>query len=320
MDDTFSGSDFEAAASATVSPDTAAVETAAADSTTPGGETTPEASAAIAPVAAPAATEKPKGPIPFDAHSKALENARTKARDEALTEWRSRYGWVEQTPAEAMAEMQRFAQLYQNDRPALIRNLITEALSDAALGDLTASELGRALSSRRGTAAHADAREPEPDVQITDANGQVVGTTYSAQQLAKRDAWREAQWDAKMRQSLQPYESIRQRIEAAERQRSDEARIDSQLQEASQWPGFLDHQEAIAQALAQPNMTLERAYITAVVPRLATSERTKVLSELTQKPAATTVSPSGGTPHVGKADADKSWEDLFAEMSAKLGV
>jgi len=101
---------------------------------------------------------------------------------------------------------------------------------------------------------------------------------------------------------------------------------DAMMDRAKAWHGFTEHATAVADVWdARPDWSLQDAYLhvlhTTILPGLSKTERTKVLADLNQKPAATTVNPSSSTTSASKPDSDKSWEDypLFVTLSVNKG-
>lgn len=175
----------EAAADATT-PQTPLVTDSAAAATTP--LTTDQTAGAIDPTNA-------KGPIPFDVHHTALENARVKA----VTEYKDKYGWAEQFKPEQRAWMLDMAQR-MNDPWAFHQ------------------WFGEQLSANPRTAAQRPqpaAAKPQPDVQVLDQQGNVVGMSFSAERQAELLTWERQQMTGEFKQLLQPFQQERdQRIQS----------------------------------------------------------------------------------------------------------
>lgn len=323
-DQSFSASDFEGAASATDSPETVSVETSQAPETT-GDTATVETTAAVAEVAPATAAipERPKGPIPFEAHDRAVNNARTKGKEEGAAEWRQKYGWAEQVP---QADLQRWGQTADrllSDPVKYAEDLLAELESHPTYGPQMKAQTARRLASYRQR--EAATAPPQPDVQIVDANGNVVGMTFSARQLELRDQQveraREERWQAELQRRTAPLEQMRAQAVERERRQQIEQSVDKQLSEAAAWPHFKQYEQQVAAEVSR-GASLERAYLTVfnrdIYPNLATHERATVFGQLKNKTAAATVSPSSGTTSVPTNDADKPWEQLFQEKQHLL--
>lgn len=320
-DDTFSGSDFESAASATASPATGTAETVqpSSDPTAqPAASATPETAATGQAAAAPTVSETTKGPIPFEVHHTALANARQKAIDE----YRQQHGWAETVDRAAVEEFARLGELYQRDRPAYIRQILAEAQTDPELAPIVRSIAGGVLGARTPQPPSF-----EPDIPVYDDRGQLVAQTFSAQKV--QDLVKHAVAEA-LGKEVTP---IKERFAEADRRQAHREQLQQLDAEAdrvtavvSKLPHFKEHEPAIAEAIGQMPEGIDYreagllAYINVVLPQLSTTERKKVLADLNQKPGASTVSPSGGTTAVPKADAEKDWTELLAEEAARLGV
>lgn len=325
MDDsTFSGSDFESAASATASPEASAADPQIAgtdSSAQPAGTATTDPATTAQAATATTVSEKPKGPIPFDVHETALKNARAKERDAAIAEWRQQHGWAEQADRAAIEEAQRLGQLYQRDRAGYIRAIVSEALSDPELSPQIRSLAGGVLAGGRGPQAPTF----EPDIPVYDERGQMVAQTFSAGKV--QDLVKHAVAEA-LGQEVGPIKDRIKRADdaakaaAAERALDDEA--DRVTATIAKLPHFAEHEAAIAEAIGQmpPGVDYREAgllaYINVVLPQLSTTERKRVLADINQKPSASTVSPSSGTTAIPKPDSEKSWEELLEEKAGQF--
>lgn len=188
-------------------------------------ETSPAAIVPAAAEQAPAgstSSEAP-GPIPLDRHKAILDGA-YKERDAykaQLDSWKD-YEWVRGMPKaefqDAITKVQRAA----TDPVGFFRELVTDLDAHPTHAQQLRSEAARLLGRGKGAA------EPDlsPDVQITDANGQVVGQTFSAErvQMLLQRAVQEA-----LAKEVGPiksdYEQRRQQTEAQEA----EARLTKQV-------------------------------------------------------------------------------------------
>ena len=295
----------------------AALEAAAAAQET----TQPDGTAP--PIVAPAEALSPhakKGPIPFDVHDKALQNARQKARDEALAEHRVKYGWAEQID---QAYLQNLAQVEQRmaDPATFAAELLSSLQNHPEHGPKLRSELARILGARRQGPP-----EPVPDVEVRDAAGNVVGQTYSAARQKERESWLAKQIKASMSQEIQAVKDRldRQDAEVAAHQRTQQAdkQADQLLTEAKVWPGFTDHAAEIATVMRnQPAWTLERAYVDVlqrvIAPTLTDQGYRSALDSLAQKSEAQTVT-TGGASSATPAKP-KNVRDLAAFMRSMAG-
>lgn len=167
------------------------MEKAATTQTAPAA---PQETAATGQAANPDLTSATAGPVPFAAHKTALDNARTKA----VAEYREKYGWAEQVPQAQLQEFSQLASRMSTDPVGFATAFMQELQAHPTYGPQLKSQAARMLGARQANT------EPQPDVQIVDANGQVTGVTYSASQLAKRDAWNKANLLAEVQKEFGP--------------------------------------------------------------------------------------------------------------------
>lgn len=319
----FSAGDFESAASAIASPDTSEVETSeAAEATTDVVDATGTDEATDEPDAEVPDVPTPKGPpIPLEVHRKSLENARVKGGEEAVAKYREKYGWAETI---AQPDLQRWgetANRINQDPEQFADDYLTELENHpryaASIRQKIADRAAAYRSQQQAT------QPPQPDVQIVDERGQVVGMTYSDKQLPQLLAQVKADAIKEVQQQLAPLNQMRAQAEERERFATVNAKVDAQLAEASKWPHFLEHQQAIGVEV-QKGRSLEDAYnavyVRDITPRLASLERKSVLGQLRHKVAAGTVSPTSGVTSVSAPDSQKSFEQLFHEKASLLGL
>ena len=268
----------------------------------------------------PLATKK--GPIPFDVHSTALTNARAKEREAALAEWRQQYGWAEQIDQSTLNSALEFYRGFNDpagDPIALVQQLIDRVSTHPEHGARLRSLAAKQLAAARGQAQPSD-EQPQPDVAITDADGRVVGHTYSSEGLAKRDAWLERQMLAKLRTELEPVTQTVQEVakERAHLQAEAQAKawgdtfgkdIDTMPlmdptahKENRQAVGRLVKQWCDALPVEQANnpQVLEvlttRAWRQLVLPKLQQTEHAQTVASLKQKAVAQVESATGTAP------------------------
>lgn len=294
----------------------------AASPSAPTTESTPTASASAAttepPAEMPANVEPPAtpGPIPFDRHEAALKNAREKAREEGLAEWRKQHGWAESVDRSAVEQAQRLGQLYTQNRVGFVSELIADALADPVNGREILSLMGRSLAQARGKSAEADA-EPQPDI-----NPQTGQPEYTVDWLNKMLAWKDRQVDARLEQRLAPFEQERkaakERETLARIQTEADQQADAVVTRLKQSPGFWEHRQEIHDAMkADASLTVQDAYIAVVVPKLSHAERAKVVAETHTKAGARTATPSHTSTAAPKELAGMSMADaLRHELAA----
>lgn len=192
----------------------------------------PAAAATGQPASQPPAsvTPQPKqGPIPFDVHSTALDNARTKAKAEATAEFDRDFGWARQVKPENLASMGRIANEINTNPLAHVEKIIGELQADPHWGPQWRSMAGRLL----GGGNVAAASSLEPDVEITNQAGQVVGKAFSAERNVAmiNQAVSKAVSDAIGRE-VQPLKSEYEQRKADEKTRESTRQIEQQADTA----------------------------------------------------------------------------------------
>ncbi len=303
-----------------------ATDATAASSQTPA----PEGAATTAPAegqATDSATSpsEPKGPIPFDVHKTALENARIKAAEQAKQEFEQQFGWAKTVDRTAVEDAMRLGQLYQSDRAGYIRQVLGEAVADPTLAPLVRSEAARVLGAR--------APQPvdlSPDIPVVDNNGQVVTHTFSADRVKAivQHAVQEA-LQKEVAPLKQDFQTRQDRDAAIQAQRELDTQVQDIYSEAIQMlPGFKEHEAEIAKVFdAMPpfdpndqraaDKALRKAWHQVVGSTLANRDqtRTQMLDELKTKAAAGTgsVNPAGAAVTATKRptsfhDASLSWK------------
>jgi hypothetical protein len=265
----------------------------------------------------PATTAQPaapgsQGPIPFDVHHTALQNARAKERDAALSEWRQQHGWAEHVDRASVERMAQVAQLYQQDRPGYIRQILAEAVQDPTLAPLVRSEAARLLGQRQ--AAPVDL---SPDIPVLDEQGRVVAQSYSADRLKQV---LQAEIAKALGEKVDPLLQERQERQTREQQAADQRAMETEVQRVfdtvSQLPHYADHEAAIAARMAQFPKEVSAteaallAYVHVVIPHLGATERKAVLASLSTNAAGGTVNPSGAT--VAQTPKFKSHREALA--------
>jgi hypothetical protein len=280
----------------------AANESAAADPTDASAKTDAATTApadAKDPTGATHPTTEKKGPIPFEVHDKALQNARTKSADEATAKTREQFAPLER----AVQSWQPIAQRMTADPVGFVRDYIAEvAASNPAIAAQMRSEAGRMLAGGRSAAVDA---EPPPDVQIVDEHGRVTGTTYSAKALAERDAWNERRLLAKVNGELAPIKAERAQqladAQAAEFKAATDAKVDEVMAELLD---ILDGDDSLGPAVEQlmtanPSWSAHKAALevrkTHIVPRLEGKAQQKVVDTFHKKAAGNTANGTGTT-------------------------
>lgn len=214
MADDFTGADISAAMGGGSEPAPASDTGASAPATTTEPTAQPGA-ATTQPAATPNQPAKAAEP-PQDKWPTILENARVKA----IADYKAKYGWAENVDQARVREAVEIANRFNTDKVGYIRDLIDEANNDPQLREALRSEIGRRLAAGRSTAA------PEPDIDVTDANGNVVERTFSSGQWAKREAWLKEQWKGEVLKELAPVVKSHKAIEQREHDAAVKAEAD----------------------------------------------------------------------------------------------
>jgi hypothetical protein len=266
------------------------------------------------------------GPIPFDRHKAALENARTKARDEALTEWRQQHGWAEQIPREQLENWSQTAQQMASDPVGFLQRFQAELQNHPTYGPQLRSHAARTLGSRQ--AAQQDDIEPQADLQTEDGT-----PVYSAKRQAEREAWRERQWEKKFSERLAPLQETHEQMQEVRHRelidRASDQFAKQKIESVKALPHYDTYKAEIREkfaAMPQPQHAAEyeamlyRAYLSVVVPKLSQTERSKVLAEMQTKGSASTASPTRPSASAPIADHKRPLEDLIAEEFQRAGM
>lgn len=245
----------------------------------PDAPTTPETATA------PPPDTKPKGPIPFQRHEAILKTTREKVAQETRQAVEQEIGPWRQVmssfrPEEFAPVVDKLASL-SRDPVAFYRDLGQELQRNGLLPNQSQPHAPTRSAAPQGA-------EPEPDL-VNPETGELL---YSAPQLQKALAWREAQIESRLRAELQPLvESHRQGQQEREltqiKTTADKNAADA-IAEASQWEGFEELKPKIAALMRQDRRySLEGAYTrvfqTEYLPGLKQRERASVVAELNQK-------------------------------------
>jgi hypothetical protein len=317
MDDsTISSGDIAAGMSSTPA---APASTASPAVASPAPSSTP-APATAAPAQEPTTTVNQTSPEPpKERWPDILDNTRKKTREEVEKEWEP-HAWAKQIPREQLTAWAQHADRISRDPIGHIESLIAELSSHATYGPQLRSQAARLLAGARGNRVDAT-----PDLEVTDASGRVIDQAFSAKKMMA--IVQQTVSDA-LGKEVAPLKQEFATRRAAEQARETHAHIeksaDAMLERAKTWHGFTDNMDAVAKVwAAHEEWTLQDAYLdvlhSQILPNLSKAERVKVLADINQKPAASTVSPSSGTTSAPKSDADKDWTELFREKAAALG-
>lgn len=309
MEDDSIAADLSAAMSDTSTQDGGTTSAASVDATAP-----PEAATIAPAVTTTAATSTDPvrtGPIPFDVHKTALDNARTKA----VEEYRQQYGWAEQINRDELLEFARTVQQSKDDPIAYVQNLIAHLQTDAKYGPELRSIAARALQQGRGQSSQAG---PYPVIELAD------GTQVDLNAL-------KTQWTTEIEAKFAPAMSAAAKLEQAERKQEADAFATGFLKDVRTLPSFTTVEPQIKAELAglirsgkvgDHPAELENAvrslYLKHALPKLQTTERSAVLNDITQKAGVNTVSPHAGGAGTPVDYSNMSLGDLFRqEMAAR---
>jgi hypothetical protein len=232
-----------------------------------------------------------------------FDEVNTKLKE--LKEWRESRSWAEQVDPQAFQTMVQWFGKATADPRAFAIQLIEELSNHPDHAPAMRSELARRLGTRPQKASTDD--NLDPDVAITDAQGNVVGRTYSDQLLAKREARLREQIqqevDAKYAshfKTLDEFKSQREREQQAAQANEFGA---SFYKELSALPLADKHRGEIGEALRAMRLESDhpdavraaayRAYHQVVGPKLLASGQQTVVADLQRKAhASTAVNPS----------------------------
>ena len=287
--------------------------------------------AATAPAAEGGASPASKqGPIPFEVHTKALENARTKERDAALKEWKEKFGWAEQVNPQEFQQLQQIARHFAGGNPieglqSLLAEIRKDPQHDAALRSLAAKQLAAARSQQ-----HTDA---EPEFLVSQADGSMA---FDPARFAEWKQWNQRQLLAQVEQKVQPFHEMAKALqdrEAAVAKQADVTRyVDSTFADVKTWPGMDSeaNQKAVADALSamrindddprEVTIALNAAYRQAVLPKLSQAEHASTLASLKQKAAAKVESTTAAAPStIARPKTPKELAAFMAQRAAARG-
>lgn len=265
----------------------------------------------------PVTTAEPKGPIPFESHKTALENARTKATKET----EAKFGWAAKIPEQHRATVGEFYQTLDTEPVMAIEALIATAANDPDQAPKLRSLLGRLLGNRAPVERPTETRQPanvgaipEPDFQDESGN-----QFYSAARMQAALKALESRIDAKYANELKPLKTDLQTRSEQDLQAKQKAEADAWAEaryaKIGQWPHFKAHEGAIADAITNdPDLDVADAYIQIVVPHLSQTERTSVVAGLRDKANAASINP--GNPASAVNGRPKSFAEAFAQLPA----
>lgn len=175
------------------------------------------------------------------------------ARMQAAEAWKQSRAWADSISEADFRDFVAKAQRISADPIAHVQDLIAELQSHPQHSQTLRSLAAKALASGRG---QGHAAMPEPDVAITDAAGNVVGQTYSAQRLAERDQWLTNQLLAKVDERFAPvvktHEDVtRKAQEEADRAAGTKFASDFTAELKDLYPTFDQHKTAVGKEVVR---------------------------------------------------------------------
>jgi hypothetical protein len=286
-------------------------------------EPAPEPAAAIAQPQTPVTPSGTKGEPPRERWDSILENARIKAREEALA---------------AHKDQLEVVQRLREDFPGTLAQLLEEGSIDPRFSEQLTSRAAAILAARNKQ-VKADI-EPEPDLQTAD--GALV---YSADQLRKWHQWNNVQSERKLTEQFKPLQQLQQRFEQHQQQVQMAQEAASVAEErGATWksmPFFADHKAAIlsrqaelyaeAQAAAQrgerrfdpvntPWEALQRAYSevvsTQALPKFQSQQTDSLVAQAARKRAGSSSDPAATAPAQPRRPrtVDEALDQVFSSV------
>ena len=253
--------------------------------------------------------DAPKGPIPFDVHHTALKNAREKAAQE----FQQQYG-----------DAIQFATAFNADPVATVVHMVQQLQSHPEYGQALRSHAGRMLAAQRQQQRPQPEPEPEPDVVFRYADG-TEGRTYSAEQLVKRDAWREKQIEQRIAERFAPLNDLQQKFTQA---REIETKTKEYVQRNAPFaeqlkamPGFSEHVQEIqakqvelfrASPTSDPMALWFQAYREIVPAKLQQKQQAELATTALAKAAGRDANPAAVSPN--PSPVPKSIHEAFAQL------
>ncbi len=262
--------------SAVASPPTPSATPAAS----PSAQATPSAVASPAPVSTP--PTPPANEPPRERWDSILDNARQKTRREVEAEYRQRYGKYDTFERDPWKAVQEWLDQASN------HSLYGQHVQQWAQKFNKPAEVGA---------------EPQPDVPIMDAHGNVTGYTYSATKLKEWNKWNQTQRDTELDSRFSKLERNNQELAEYRSQMQSREWASQTLNDFRAKPFFKEHEARIREVLEEHEEfgdNLHAAYnhvlITEILPKLSQSEQAKALTDLNKKASGNTVTPGASTP------------------------
>jgi hypothetical protein len=279
---TFVSTDVTGSSPAATTPAPSSSASPATPSSAPSSPTPASASSTPAPASEPSVAPGTESSVPYARFKEVNDQLRT------AREYQSKYGW---------------AQDFERDSYSFVDSWIDQLAAHPEHQSKIFAKAARLLNSRRGQQPQT-VEEPQPDVPIQDAQGNVVNQTYSSKQLKAWQEWNWQQREAALSERLGPLEKMKTQIEQAQEQAAVQQQsqqfASTALTKLRQKSWFKEHEPAIKTFFAEHEEygdNLDAAaldYFDAhVLPTYQTKAETKVLGDLKTQAQGATVNPSG---------------------------
>lgn len=232
-----------------------------------------EASAPAAPV------KKPAGPIPFERHKQAVENARTKGAEDAVAEVIKHYPWVGEVDPREIAQGLALRKAIQENPAAVAQRLLARSGRPSAPG---------------ATAETLDVM-PDPDLQTEDGKHKMYSEGAHKRSLALLARRLGEAFQAE----LEPLKAFVAEQRAVSSASQAERIVTDRVESLLKLPGAQEHLEEIVNLMERDGRLSDiGAYNRVVPPRLA-EENARLKAEKAEadarfKAGAGTISPAGG--------------------------
>lgn len=282
-------------------------------SSSPSSESTTAANTSADATVPPAETQTPEGsPQQGEPPKERWDAILANAREKAVAEWKDKYGWAEQVNHEQHAAMMQFYQGFSDpggDPVAFLQQVVERLSAHPEHGAKLRSLAARQLAAARGQQAAPQPDTSLPNVEITDAQGNVVGT------LSQILAAERQRWQTEVDEKYGPALTAAQKLEKAEREAAANAYATSAMERLSRLADFETHKAEIGRQLnaLKLNVNDERAleyivkgiYTDVVTPKrekeLSSKSQSELLDNLQRKAAASTsVNPGSAAPSTPK--------------------
>lgn len=241
------------------------------------------------------------GSMPVDRHKAVLTNARRKAREEYEREVQAKYGWADQFDRPRAEQGLGLLQALDTDPQRTLRTL--------------ASALGVEFGAPPSPLPAGPEPMPEPDVQLADGS-----SFYSAPQLSKLMAWKDAQMEKRFESIESQTRPWRERAALAAMKESADQEAGSLLAEHRRDPEFVTLEPVIKTVMIKaPSVSFKDAVEVAKLigqhqAQIRQQHETDRASQLSRKAAASSAPPSAPRAVTPLRDRDRSTADIAREV------